>query len=61
MHRPHHPQRRPSAISSATQATQAAEDAVFTRADRPVITDHANAVTHALAFLDRSGALGGEL
>ncbi|GAA2955274.1 MULTISPECIES: ABC transporter related protein [Streptomyces] len=58
MHRPHHPQRRPSAISSATQD---AEDAVFTRADRPVITDHANAVTHALAFLDRSGALGGEL
>ncbi|WP_331724902.1 hypothetical protein OHB07_39320 (plasmid) [Streptomyces sp. NBC_00111] len=57
MHRPHHPERRPSAISSAAQAAQDDfENAVFIGADRPVVTDDANAVNLSFEELQLCGA-----
>ncbi|MEV7488888.1 ABC transporter related protein [[Kitasatospora] papulosa] len=57
MHRPHHPERRPSAISSAAQAPteRGVRDA---DGESPLLLDD---VTRALAFLDRNGALSGEV
>ncbi|MFD9235683.1 hypothetical protein ACFWB3_10425 [[Kitasatospora] papulosa] len=57
MHRPHHPERRPSAISSAAQAAEDDfENAVFTVADPPVVTNPADAVDLSFDELRLCGA-----
>ncbi|MER6655235.1 hypothetical protein ABT248_32440 [Streptomyces sp. NPDC000971] len=57
MHRPHHPERRPSAFSSAAQAAEDDfENAVFTVADPPVVTNPADAVDLSFDELRLCGA-----